>query len=334
MLEAFDLGSPAADGALVWLEVTGGPEPEISQSSLEVLGKAAELGAGRVFGMMFGGSALRPLYGEAFSRGADTVYHIRDGRLSAFHPEAYCEAARDLAERIRPSVILMGATPRGRELAPRLASALSAGLTADCTGLRMEGGSLVMTRPAFGGDLIADIVCEGRPQMATVRPGVFPAPPPAPGRKGTAICRGYGGSSLKDIAHSAPVPPDGGDISRAKVLVSLGRGAASREALEAAESVAARLGGMVSCSRALVDRGLLPQSRQVGQSGRSVRPDVYLAFGISGSVQHKAGMRLAKRVIAVNKDPDAPIRDDADLFIEGDALSVLRELDKALRSPL
>jgi electron transfer flavoprotein alpha subunit len=332
MLSKYDLDLPTADGTLVWLEVIRGPEPRFEASSLEILDKARSICEGRVFGAVFGDKELKPLYDIAFSYGVDTLYHVKDKRLVQFHPEAYCDAIAELSARIAPAAILMGATPRGRELAPRLAAALGAGLTADCTDLSADGRRILMTRPAFGGNLVATIACNGFPQMATVRPGAFPMPRADVGRKGTVIYRRYLGSAFKNIVSSEPVEAESVDISKAKILVSLGNGIRDRATVDLAESVASKLGGAVSCSRALVDRGWLPQSRQVGQSGRIVSPDLYLAFGISGSVQHKAGMSGSKRIVAVNKDPDAPIKESADVFIIGDAHSVLKELDERLDS--
>jgi electron transfer flavoprotein alpha subunit len=330
MLSQYDLDLSTAEGVLVWLEVIRDPEPRFGPGSLEILGKVRSICDGRIFGIVFGDAEIKPLYGTAFSCGVDTLYHIKDKRLAQFHPEAYCEAAAELAERIVPAAILMSATPRGREFAPRLAAALGAGLTADCTELSADGRTILMTRPAFGGNLIATIVCGGFPQMATVRPGAFPPPVAEKERKGTVIYRQYSGSAFKDVISSEPVESESTDITKAKILISLGNGIRDRSTAELAESVASKLGGAVSCSRALVDRGWFPQSRQVGQSGKIISPDVYIAFGISGSIQHKAGIFGAKRIIAVNTDPDAPIREIADVFIVGDAHSVLKELDGCL----
>jgi electron transfer flavoprotein alpha subunit len=331
MLSKYDLNQPTAEGVLVWIEVVReGLSVKIHESSLEILGKARDIYDGRIFGAVFGDIELKPLYSTIFACGADTLYHIKDKRLMQFHPEAYCESLKDLSDRIVPAVILMGATLRGRELAPRLASMLNAGLTADCTELSMDGRIMKMTRPAFGGNLLATIECEGFPQMATIRPGTFPVPKTDTERKGTVIYRQYGGSSFKDIISSVAVRTVDSEITKAKILISLGSGIKNKNAVEIAESLAKKVGGMVSCSRVLVDKGWFPHSRQVGQSGRTVAPDIYLALGISGSIQHKAGIMTAKRIIAVNKDPDAPIKEIADEFIVGDAYSILKEMNDSL----
>jgi electron transfer flavoprotein alpha subunit len=330
MLEQYDLGTPTADGLMIWLEVSRHAGVFLESSSLEILSKAREIYDGRIFGVVFGDIELKPLYAEAFSYGVDTLYHVKDRRLIDFHPEAYCESMKEIAERINPSIILMGATPRGRETAPRLAASLGAGLTADCTELSIEGTVLRMTRPAFGGSLMAEIVSNSVPQMATVRPGTFPLKKASGNTAGTVIYRQYGGNSFKTIIGSEKRYSDEKDITEAKILVSLGSGIRNREAICIAESVAKKLGGMVSCSRTLVDKGWFPQIKQVGQSGRNVSPEIYLAFGISGSIQHKAGIMTARKIIAINKDPDAPIKDIADEMIIGDAESILKELDRIL----
>ena len=204
---------------------------------------------------------------------------------------------------------------------------MEAGLTADCTELTPIGRVLRMTRPALGGNINATIVSHF-PQMATVRPGVFPDPVPEEGRKGTAISRPYRITVSMERVPVPSVPDD--DIADARILVSVGNGVRDRASVDVAREVAARLGAKLSCSRAVADKGWLPHSAQVGQSGRTVSPDLYIAFGISGSVQHLAGLR-AKRVIAVNRDRDAPIMGIADTAVIGDADAILRKLRDSLK---
>lgn len=331
MLSEYNLNQSPAEGSLVWIEVINdGNTIMMNDSSKEILGKLQEISDGRIFGVIFGDTELKVLYGEIFSYGVDTLYHIKDKKMIQFQPEVYCEMLVDLCNRVMPAVVLMGATPRGRELAPRLAASLGTGLTADCTELKMDGRFLQMTRPAFGGNIIATISCDHFPQMATVRPGTFPMPEPMIGREGTVIYRQYYGSNYKNIISSERIISVDYDITRAKILISLGNGIKEKESVAVAESIAKKLGGMVSCSRALVERGWFPQSRQVGQSGNNVFPDIYMAFGISGSIQHKAGIGSAKRVIAVNIDPEAPIHEIADVSVIGNADSILKEMNKLL----
>ena len=330
MLAAYDLNQSTADGVLVWVEtVPGADGPVIADVSAEILGAARELSDGRLFAVVFGGPEVKALYPRLFGYGVDTLYHVRERDLETYRPEPYADCIVSLVTRIVPATVLVGATPRGRELAPRIAAKLGTGLTADCTGLRADGRRIVMTRPAFGGNLMADIECTRFPQMATVRPGTFPMPPEREG-KGTAIYWQHRAGELKEILSEEAVAGPGGDIRDARILISLGDGIRDRSLVEVAESVASRVGGMVSCSRPLVERGWMPRSRQVGMSGRTVAPDLYMAFGISGSVQHRVGMSGAKRVVAVNSDPDAPIHGYADLSLIADAGEVLREMDRQL----
>lgn len=328
LLKVYNLNQSVADGVLVWIEVENDNDGvRISDVSAELIAAARGLTEGRVFGAVFGGNGLKDLYPEIFGYGVETLYHIRD--QSPYSPESYSSSLAQLAERISPALILIGATSRGRELSPRLASMLDAGLTADCTGLRAEGRDVVMTRPAFGGTLMADIQCIGYPQMATVRPGTFRKPERSEGR-GTVIYWQSEASCAKVIISEIASEESGSDIRDAKILISLGEGIKERALIDVAESVASKVGGMVSCSRALVEKGWMPRSRQVGMSGRTVAPEVYIAFGISGAVQHIAGMSKAKKVIVVNNDPDAPIHHCADLSLIADAGAVLREMERSL----
>ncbi len=327
MLKKYDLNESTADGILVWAETEDG---RLSRCGAEMIAESSKLTDGRVFVTLFGGPELKSLYPEIFGYGTDTIYHVRGKGIEKYTPEAYAEALAQVAERVNPATILIGASTRGRETAPRLAAMLGSGLTADCTGIAADGRRVVVTRPAFGGVLTADIECIGFPQMATIRQGVFPAPVKKEG-KGTAIYWQYNGDQKKEVLSERQPSKDGTDISDARVLISLGAGIRDRSIVELAEKVAGSIdGAMVCCSRALVERGWMPHSRQVGMSGRIVRPDVYIALGISGAVQHVAGMSGAKRVIAVNTDEEAPIHAYADLSIIADAESALRELTKLI----
>ncbi len=332
MLQRYDLNQSTADGGLVWIEtVYDDSGIHMSDVSKELIGKLKMMSDSRIFGVVIGGVQMKSLYPAVFSYGVDTLYHVKDESLNTYHPEVYALSLADISLRVNPAVMLIGGTPRGREVAPRVAAMLSTGLTADCTGLSMDDRKLLMIRPAFGGNVIATISCVSFPQMATVRPGVFPMPEPQEGRKGTVIYRDMTESCLKDIISSEVKMVKESNISKAKILISLGRGV-SKGSVEVAERIAYKIGASVSCSRALVEKEWMPQNRQVGQSGRNVSPDLYLAFGISGSIQHKAGISSAKRIVAVNKDPDAPIRDVCDEFIVADADKVLEEMDRMLLS--
>ena len=305
MLAAYNLNQSTADGILVWVETVQGPDgPEVAAVSAELLGAARKLSDGRVFAVVFGGLEVKPLYPQLFGYGVDTLYHVRGKGMETYRPEPYADCMASLVRRIEPATILMGATSRGRELAPRLAAVLGTGLTADCTGLTAD-------------------------RRSTVRQGTFPRPPVKEG-VGTAIYWQYEPDCESGILSDEKVSESSEDIRDARILISLGDGIRDRSLIDVAESVASKVGGMVSCSRSLVERGWMPRSRQVGMSGRNVAPELYIAFGISGAVQHRTGMSGAKRVIAVNSDPDAPIHGFADLSLIADAGDVLREMDRAL----
>ena len=329
MLSVYDLNQQTGLGTLVWAETVKDENGvKIHPAVLEILGKIRNISDDRVFAMMTGSVEIKPLYKILFEHGVDTLYHIRDKSMETYGPEAYAECLADLSARINPMSIIIAGTTRGREVAPLVAATLKTGLTADCTELSMEDGKLVMTRPAFGGDLLATIVCDRHPQMATVRPGVFSPSEPAVGRSGTVISRPFKPKILKEMVDEQKVPDDY-DISDAKILISLGNGIKDRSAIEIAEYVASKIGAKVSCSRALAEKGWFDRSRQVGQSGRTVSPDIYLAFGISGSSQHMAGIR-ARKIISINNDPDAPICAFSDKCIIGDATEILKAMKRSL----
>ena len=241
-----------------------------------------------------------------------------------------------------PEIVLLGATTLGRDLAPRVSSRISTGLTADCTKLEIDDETKVfgMTRPAFGGNLMATIVCPNhRPQMATVRPGVMQKLPKEEGKKGeievlpVTIDTSKIKVKILDVVKETAKKVD---ITEAKILVSGGRGVGSKENFKNLEAVASKIGATVSASRAAVDAGFIEQSRQVGQTGKTVRPNIYFACGISGAIQHMAGMEESEYIIAINKDKDAPMFGIADLGIVGDVNKVLpllaEELAKAIEA--
>lgn len=240
----------------------------------------------------------------------------------------HTEALERLAEKYQPAILLLGATAFGRSLAPRLAARLGTGLTADCTGLEIdpETGLLRQTRPAFGGNLMATIVCPERtPQMATVRPKVFPMPVPSLNRE-VRVIRERIDTAEHCFEFLERLPSaDETDIGAADVLVSIGQGIGGAENIALAEKLARRLGGTLSSSRPLVDSGVMPYVRQVGQTGKTVAPKLYLALGISGAIQHMAGV-AAKTIVAVNTDPDAPIFGYAHYAIRCDCGAFLRAL--------
>ena len=236
----------------------------------------------------------------------------------------------------KPEVLLIGATNIGRDLGPRLSARLTTGLTADCTGLDISPeNDLLMTRPAFGGNLMATIICkEHRPQMSTVRPGVMRTKPKDPARRGTIenMKVSFDPSKFRvKILKTVKEQKTRIDITEAKVLVSGGRGVGSTAGFVMLGRLAETLNAEVSSSRAMVDAGVMPHERQVGQTGKTVRPDLYFALGISGAIQHLAGMEESEYIIAINKDKYAPIFNAADLGIVGDVHKIVPILTEKLR---
>ncbi len=302
--------------------------------ALELLGIARELATqtGERIGAILLGHQVSGCAAELIRYGADDVYLVDDEALSHYTTEPYAQAVYALVKEFEPNVLLFGATSIGRDLAPRLSARLQTGLTADCTKLEADvEGHLFMTRPAFGGNLFATIICpDRRPQMSTVRPGVMQKPEPDDRREGQIITRQipwdrsrFGVTVLEEVRQTHAVER----IEDAKLLVSCGRGVKDTAP---AFQLAAQLGGTVSSSRALVDAGVLEQARQVGQTGKTVRPQAYLAFGISGAIQHLAGMEESEFIVAVNTDKGAPIFKVANLGIVADAAAVMKQLNKLL----
>ena len=293
--------------------------------TFELLGKAAELAArcgGRVTAAALGACDTEAL----IAAGADRVL-LGEGVALPAEDGLQAQALAELCRRHRPDMLLLGATGMGRSLAPRVAALLRTGLTADCTRLDLdESGLLLQTRPAFGGNLLATILCpERRPQMATVRPKVFPQPAPDASRHGE-VRREALPPLQSSVRLLEELPAPGGDARLdADILVAVGNGIGGEENLAMARELARRLGGGLAASRPLVDAGRMPYPHQVGQTGKTVAPKVYLALGISGAIQHMAGVQ-AEKIIAVNADADAPIFAYADEAVVADCGAFLREL--------
>ena len=282
----------------------------------------------------------RPMELEGlFAHGADHVVRFRHRFLDRYATDSFATVVSAVIASKNPSVFLLGATANGRDLAPRVAARLRLGLTADCTALDIDGDrQLVQTRPAFGGNIMASIVTPySRPQMATVRPNVFQAGKPAGGGGGgiedfeMVLNKGVIRTRLVDDERLGDGSEPG--IEDAAVIVAAGQGCQRVENMALIQQLADALGGMVAGSRAIVERGWIPHTKQVGQSGTTVSPDLYIAVGISGAVQHLVGMSSAKTIIAINNDPEAAIFKVADVGIVGDAEKILpaliRELGKA-----
>ena len=326
---------------------------KLSGIAFELLGKAKDLAGSLntdVTAVLIG-SDVKGLTDELAAYGADKVIVVDDPELKDYRTEPYAHALASVINEYKPEIMLVGATAIGRDLGPRVSARVATGLTADCTQLEIgdfplapvEGkeqkhNQLLMTRPAFGGNTIATIACpDNRPQMATVRPGVMQKIDKIEGAKAEVIEYNPGFTpdnkyvEILDIVKSVT---DTVDIMDAKILVSGGRGVGSPENFKILEDLAAALGGEVSCSRAVVDSGWKPKDLQVGQTGKTVRPQVYFAIGISGAIQHVAGMEDSDLIIAINKDEDAPIFDVADYGLVGDLNKIVPALTAALKAEL
>lgn len=313
-------------------------EGVIQSVAFELLGKARELAdqLSQNVVAILAGYGIAEKAPELIAYGADSVLCIDAPELVYYITEPYAQAVTKVVEERKPSILLIGATTIGRDLGPRLSARLETGLTADCTGLDIsEEGDLMMTRPAFGGNLMATILCkEHRPQMSTVRPGVMRMGKKDDTRTGKVenFKVTFDRSKFKvRLLETVKEQKNLIDITEAKILVSGGRGVGNSEGFKMLEKLAEVIGAEVSSSRAMVDAGVMPHNRQVGQTGKTVRPDVYFALGISGAIQHLAGMEESDFIIAVNKDKYAPIFNAADLGIVGDVNKIIPLLTEKLR---
>ena len=292
---------------------------------------------------------MKELADELAVYGADKVIVVDDPELKDYRTEPYTHALASVINEFKPEIMLVGATAIGRDLGPRVSARVATGLTADCTqldigdfplvareGQEQKHNQLLMTRPAFGGNTIATIACpNNRPQMATVRPGVMQKIDPIEGAKANVVEYNPGftpDNKYVEILEVVKSVTTTADIMDAKILVSGGRGVGSPENFKILEDLAEALGGEVSCSRAVVDSGWKPRDIQVGQTGKTVRPQVYFAIGISGAIQHVAGMEESDLIIAINKDETAPIFDVADYGIVGDLNKIVPRLTEMIKA--
>lgn len=328
---------------------------EVSGIAYELLGKARDLAAplGAQVTAVLIGSGVEDQCDKLAEYGADRVILVDDPELKEYRTEPYAHALASVINEFKPEIVLVGATAIGRDLGPTVSARVATGLTADCTVLEIgdfplvaipgkeaeqKHNQLLMTRPAFGGNTIATIACpNNRPQMATVRPGVMQKIEPIKGAKAEVVKYNPGFTpndryvTIKEVVKAVN---DVADIMDAKILVSGGRGVGSAENFKILEDLAAVLGGTVSCSRAVVDSGWKPKELQVGQTGKTVRPNVYFAIGISGAIQHVAGMEESDIIVAINKDEDAPIFDVADYGVVGDLNKIVPQLTEAIKAQI
>ncbi|MGC9194920.1 MAG: FAD-binding protein [Syntrophobacteraceae bacterium] len=324
-------------GVAVFIETFDGLGAPVSW---ELTGKAAQLAKqldtkvlGFVLGSNVGGVAQ-----EAIAYGCDEVHVMDDPLLSRYFSAAFGKALADMCAEVCPEILLVGATALGRDLAAVVATRLETGLTADCTGLYIEKetGLLLMTRPTFGGNIMATIFCrQKRPQMSSVRPRVFAMPAKDPERrKANIVTHAFEPPTveLPEIVRFIPTASEGAtDIVNYPALVVAGRGACDQASLPLLEELAEVVGGVVACSRPVVQAGLLPYERQVGQTGKTVAPRLYIGVGVSGAVQHLVAIQGAGKIVAINSDPNAPIFRVADAGIVGNYQQIVPELIAQLR---
>lgn len=336
-------GPDAASGGIFVIVQTDGRQ--IRQVSLELLGCARRLAVslgcpvtaltcptddiGRSGNDLDDGSRA------LIAHGADHVI-IMDS-CPPENDAAMASIAADIIRERKPEILLIGATVFGRALAPRIAAKLNTGLTADCTELEIDRqtGMLIQTRPAFGGNLMASILCPyRRPQMATVRPKIFPVPAPDPSRTGTIEhipAPGFDGT-IPSMLFEIFDDNEEINIADAQIVIGVGKGIGGIQGIRLAEDLAKTLGGVVSASRAVVDTGWLPYSRQVGQTGKTISPTLYIACGISGAIQHIVGLANVQTIVAINKDPDAPIFQSAHYGMVGDCAALLPALTAKIKA--
>ena len=318
--------------------------------AFELLGKGKDLAKDlntEVTAVLIG-SGVKGLADQLAEYGADRVIVVDDPELKEYRTEPYTHALASVINEYKPDILLVGATAIGRDLGPRVCARIHTGLTADCTkldigdfpmnpvpGRETKHNQLLMTRPAFGGNTIATIACpDFRPQMATVRPGVMQKAPKEAGKKAvvTEFNPGFTkNNKYVDILEVVKAVSNTVDIMDAKILVSGGRGVGSPENFKILDDLAEAIGGTVSCSRAVVDAGWKPKDLQVGQTGKTVRPNVYFAIGISGAIQHLAGMEESDIIVAINKDESAPIFDVADYGVVGDLNKIVPMLTEKIK---
>ena len=326
-------------GVMVYAEQVDG---KITPVTYELIGKGKQLAGelGTEVTAVLLGSDVGALPEKLEMRGADRVIVVDNAALNVYKTEPYVHALTTVINKYKPEVVLVGATAIGRDLAPRVSARVHTGLTADCTKLEInpEDKGLMMTRPAFGGNIMATILCpNNRPQMSTVRPGVMQKLKSNPELKGHAQIifediNDFDKHDNTEVLEIVKTIQEKMDIQDAKVLVSGGRGMQSPENFKVLQDLADVLGGTVSSSRAAVDAGWVEKDRQVGQTGKTVRPNLYIAVGISGAIQHLSGMEESDFIVAINKDETAPIFSVADVGIVGDGLKIVPLITEAIKA--
>jgi len=337
-VEQRDVDLGAYRGVWVWIEQFQGQPAVISW---EMMGQGRRLAdtLGEPLTACVLGHNVEHIARQAVAYGADRVFWVDHPTLATFRTEPYTYVLVQLVKQYKPEILLLGASSRGRDLAGATATELYTGLTADCTGLEvdLENRLLVQTRPAYGGNIMARIITpHHRPQMATVRHRVFEVPEPDSTRQGQIVPVPIRFSPEVDAVQVVDFVLGEADVNLAdaRIIVSGGAGVGGPEGFEPLRELAAVLGGALGASRAAVDAGWIPYAHQVGQTGRTVRPDLYIACGISGAIQHRAGMATSRVIVAINTDPEAPIFDIATYGVVGDLFQIVPALTEQFRRKL
>ncbi|MDC0804331.1 electron transfer flavoprotein subunit alpha/FixB family protein, partial [Clostridium paraputrificum] len=313
-------------------------EGKINPVTIELIGEGRKLAdqLGKELAVVIAGYEVEKEVKELLHYSVDKVYYINDPLLKDFTTDGYAISIANLIERKKPEVVLVGATSIGRDIAPRIAGKVGTGLTADCTKLEIDStdNKLLQTRPAFGGNLMATIVCpKNRPQMSTVRPGVMAKA--VRNESETGILEVVTPELTEKMIRTRlveilPQEKKSVNLTDARIIVSGGRGLKRAEGFELIKELADKLGAEIGASRAAVDSGWIEHSHQVGQTGTTVRPELYIACGISGAIQHLAGMSDSKYIVAINKDAKAPIFSICDYGIVGDLYEIIPEMIESL----
>ena len=323
-------------GILIYAEVTR--DNYIYTVFFELANKAqelaAKLGETEVNALLISKKGLAEDYREAFiNSGISKIYVCEDERFETYYTEYFAKAAVDVINEIKPEILLIGATNQGRDIAPRISTALHTGLTADCTGLDInEKGQLAATRPTFGGQLMATILCKNMPQMATVRPKVFKPAENDNIKPADIIYKTVNFDGIEKkvqlLEFHKKLMTEINELDSAEIIVAGGRGMKNTEGFKLLKEFAEKIGAAVGASRVAVEMGLATHEMQVGQTGKTVTPKLYIACGISGAIQHTIGMDKSEKIIAINKDAKAPIFDIADYGLVGDVFEILPQLIK------
>jgi electron transfer flavoprotein alpha subunit len=325
-----------ANDVFVWIEQSDGTADSVAWEMIGAGRRVADALGGQVTACVLG-DGVDALAGEAVQRGADTVILVNDATLAIYRLEAYAATLVKLAQEYQPAVFLMGASSQGRELAPYVAAKLGVGLAADCIEVGVDNGSLVATRPALAGNVITKITySDSQPHMATLRRRVFAPSDPDAARHGQVLTADAALSEADISTKLVEFVTQEGEVNLtdANIVVSGGRGVGGPEGFEPVLALAEALGGAMGASRAAVDAGWIPYAHQVGQTGKTVQPDLYIAVGISGAIQHLAGMKTAKVIVAINKDAEAPIFKVATYGVVGDLFKLVPALTEEFKKRL